>query len=111
MVPETWTLTELKSVHGETETRRAEIQKQLHAVEDYLRELRLRVVELEYGVRAGSVVKDQHGNLHQVVQVEAQYWTGNTKPWLKTRPQKKDGTWSECYRNLYSRWELVEEAT
>lgn len=80
------------------------LEKQLDANRVKHRALTLRAIELRFGLRIGSVVRDKAGKLYLVTNIIPSF-TG--KPWLRGKFKKNNGDWSVPERELFDDWELV----
>lgn len=89
----------------ELRKKQTELRRQLSEVTGQIREEKLRMVEAQYGVKIGSIVVNNKGIEHRVVNIE----TGvGKRPWLEGVPRKKNLEFGTARRNLYSEWTLVQ---
>lgn len=83
------------------EKARIPLEEQLSKLRQEARTLKLRLAELEFGVRVGAIVLFR-GVRHQITAIDVKW---GDKPWLRGNPMKKDGTFGTAERHLYSNWE------
>jgi hypothetical protein len=89
----------------ELEEARSRARTTLASVEDELRVALEKKVELICCVRVGSTVEFQ-GSRYQVTWICTDHWY-SSKPWLKARKIKKDGTPAMNDRQLYGEWTVT----
>lgn len=85
------------------EERRGALSKEIVAVDDAIRSLRLDQIDLLYGLHVGSIVAHE-GKRYLVCEIANETWR---RPWVVGHPMKKDGTFGSARRNLFSDWEVV----
>ena len=88
-------LTELKA-------KKESLQAQLIEVNEQIRIEQEEIVFEKYGVRVGSIVRNDNGKEYRVTKIEA-CWD---IPWLYGNPKKKNGIFGIAVRSLYSNWTL-----
>lgn len=82
-----------------------ELEEKLGVVRKKIHEEKLRISEEHFGVRVGSIVSNSKGVEFLVTTVDTRL---SGKPWLKGNQKKKDGTFGNAIRNIYSDWTLLE---
>lgn len=89
-------------------SRIANLEHELERQRSLLRDERMK----HAGIAIGDIVLCQRGRFHgerfRVVEIEVRSYGG--KPWVKGNPTKKDGTFGNALRSLFSDWEKEDRA-
>src|SRR2546422_7033146 len=88
----------------ELDSEETTLKDQIGANRAKHRALTSRAIELKFGVRIGSVVRDKAGKLYLVSNISPSF---TPKPWLRGKFKKNDGDWSIPERYLSDTWEIV----
>jgi hypothetical protein len=84
-----------------------DLTRLLAEVREQLWQERIRYAAEEYGVKPGSIVKDDSGNLYRVIAPHREFVFPAGKPELVVTRQKKNGDFSKQVQTILF-WELVE---
>ena len=84
-----------------------DLTRLLAEVREQLWQERIRYAAEEYGVKPGSIVKDDSGNLYRVIAPHREFVFPAGKPELVVTRQKKNGDFSKRIQSILF-WELVE---
>jgi hypothetical protein len=99
----TVTLKKLREQLKASEEKTNVLETQMAQLELEQNNLKLGIVNLEYGLSIGSVVRNSEGKLFRVIFIDVVRAT----PWVTANPKRRDGTWGATKKHLYRDWEVV----
>jgi len=86
--------------------RRRELRDELDGIKSRIHEIRLAEIKEQFGVKAGSLVKDSRGDTFKVAVIDTMF---PGRPWLRGFKMKKNGDPSQRLLHIGSQWELVND--
>ena len=84
-----------------------DLMRLLEEIREQIRQERTRYTFEKYGVKTGSIIRDNFGDIFRVTGIDDEFIFADSRPWLKANRQKINGEFSS-YKQTVLYWELVE---